>query len=261
MVALTYLQFDVLFLLVPVALLAVHRYQLDQVAGPSVRLGVPLLVVVALLYTTPWDSYLIDRGVWWYGDVASVQAWLWGVPAEELAFVCLQATMTGLWFGALRDDADWTTAPTRRQRVVGVAAGGAVAGAGAWLLGVPGGYYLAAILLWAAPVLALQWGFGWPVLWHHRRTVAVGVLLPTAYLATVDAFAIASGLWVLSTVHTTGILIGGYLPVEEVTFFLVTNLFVVQGLILLRWLIERVDASAVPRPDQSDSADFASRSR
>jgi hypothetical protein len=29
------------------------------------------------------------------------------------------------------------------------------------------------------------------------------------------------------------------LPVEEATFFLVTNLFVVQGLVLFQWVLDR----------------------
>jgi lycopene cyclase domain-containing protein len=49
--------------------------------------------------------------------------------------------------------------------------------------------------------------------------------------------ALSVGLWRLSGRYTTGLAVAG-LPVEEGAFFLVTNLFVVQGLVLLWWLLE-----------------------
>nr|WP_231751592.1 lycopene cyclase domain-containing protein [Halogeometricum sp. CBA1124] len=116
----------------------------------------------------------------------------------------------------------------RRRRVVGGV-----------LLALGGGtYYLGAILAWAAPVLALQWGFGWPYLWAVRRTFALAVAVPTLYFWVADWFAIWLDIWYISPAHTTGVSLLG-LPVEEATFFLVTNLFVVQGLLLFLWVVDR----------------------
>jgi hypothetical protein len=42
----------------------------------------------------------------------------------------------------------------------------------------------------------------------------------------------------ISDRYTTGLGLPG-LPVEEMTFFLTTNLFVVQGLVLLPWVVRR----------------------
>ncbi len=53
-----------------------------------------------------------------------------------------------------------------------------------------------------------------------------------------DWVAIRAGVWSLSARYTTGVELAG-LPVEEALFFLVTNAFVVQGLVLLEWVIER----------------------
>ncbi|MEJ2288134.1 MAG: lycopene cyclase domain-containing protein [Deinococcales bacterium] len=62
----TYLQVHLLFVVPPLlALLAAHR--LVPAAAPR-RLGVALaaMVGIALVYTTPWDNYLVARGVWSY---------------------------------------------------------------------------------------------------------------------------------------------------------------------------------------------------
>jgi lycopene cyclase domain-containing protein len=87
-------------------------------------------------------------------------------------------------------------------------------------------------------VLAVQWVVGWPYLWARRRTVALGVAVPTAYLSGVDAVAIHEGVWRLAPEYTTGLAPGG-LPVEEATFFGLTTLFVVQGLVLYPWVVRR----------------------
>jgi lycopene cyclase domain-containing protein len=42
--------------------------------------------------------------------------------------------------------------------------------------------------------------------------------------------AIGFGTWTISPVYTTGLIIGGRLPVEEAVFFLLTNVLVVFGL-------------------------------
>ena len=44
----------------------------------------------------------------------------------------------------------------------------------------------------------------------------------------------------LSGRYTTGLVVPGLgLPVEEALFFLLTNLFVVQGLVLWEWVVRR----------------------
>jgi hypothetical protein len=72
----------------------------------------------------------------------------------------------------------------------------------------------------------------------------VGTLVPTLYLCVTDRIAIEYGIWILSEQYTTGIFVAG-LPVEEAAFFFVTNLFVVQGLVLYRLVTARWGVDAV----------------
>lgn len=91
--------------------------------------------------------------------------------------------------------------------------------------------YLALELLWALPVLALQLAVGHPELWRRRRAWLLATLIPTLYLCVADRVALGNGIWQIAPGRSTGVAIWG-LPVEEAVFFLVTNLMVVQALIL-----------------------------
>lgn len=50
---------------------------------------------MAVLYTIPWDSFIIRRGVWTYEKDSVVGTFL-EIPYEELSFFCIQTTMTSL---------------------------------------------------------------------------------------------------------------------------------------------------------------------
>jgi len=232
---LTYAQFLAVFVAPVVVALAVDRARRREPLARTAGVGV--LLVLALAYTTPWDNYLVARGVWWYGDGAVV-ARLWRAPVEEYAFIALQTVATGLWVQRLAGTPDADFLPSRRHAAVGLLAGAAVAAVGVAFLARDATFYLGAVLAWAGPVLALQWAVGWRYLWARRRRFALAVVAPTLYLASVDRIAIEAGVWTLSTRYTTGIGVLG-LPVEEGAFFLATNLFVAQGLLLYDWVVAR----------------------
>lgn len=240
MIQFTYAQFHALFLLPP--LVALSTVTLWTRRQRSIVRAVPLAAItaVALVYTTPWDNYLIARGVWRYAD-GSVSAVVWRAPVEEYAFVLIQPLLGALWLHLLSQRFD---PPTReiglawRDRALGALAGLPIGVAGVLLLRAESTFYLGAILAWAAPVLALQWAVGWRYLLARWRLCLVAIAVPTLYLSTADRIAIESGLWQLASQYTTGLTVGG-LPIEEGVFFLLTATFVVQGLVLYPWVIER----------------------
>jgi len=93
--------------------------------------------------------------------------------------------------------------------------------------------YLGSELIWAMPVLILQWAVGRASLWNRRRLLMVSVLLPTIYLAAADSVAIANGIWFFHAARITNVRVGN-VPIEEILFFLLTNSMVVQSIILVR---------------------------
>lgn len=231
----SYATFHLLFLLPPIALLwATLPKSLSSLGGWRAQWGIPLVTVVAFTYTTPWDNYLVAREVWWYGP-DRVLATIGYVPIEEYTFFILQPILTGLvTFQYL---ARWVS-PQHRRSSVGVWMGAILFG-GLSLLGMalllaegPSGRYLGLILAWACPILTGMWIYDGETLWAFRELLLYTIGLPTVYLWVADATAIASEIWTISDHFTLGVAPFG-LPVEEATFFLMTNCLVVKGLLLL----------------------------
>ncbi len=88
-------------------------------------------------------------------------------------------------------------------------------------------------MVWFLPPILLQLGFGADILWHHRRLVSVALVPPTLYLWLVDGLAIRSGTWTINPQDTVGLDLFGVLPIEEATFFLVTNVLISFGIVLM----------------------------
>lgn len=243
---LTYLQFHLLFLAPPLLVLAVAARRSRPMPVPTARIrgydgravGTALMALIAFAYTTPWDGYLVSVGVWGYGD-GTVLLRAGGVPLGEYLFFLAQPVLTALWLYRLPLDVG-ALEIRPAQRALGVGLGGLVSLSGWWFASADSGFYLGMLLAWAGPVLALQWGFGWTYLAERWRTVLVGAGVPTCYLWVVDRFAIENGIWVLAERYTSGLVLPGLgLPIEEALFFLLTNLFVVQGLVLWEWVVRR----------------------
>ena len=235
----TYLGFHLLFVVPPVlALGALAYFRPVATWGRVPFFGLGVILVLAVVYTTPWDNLLIEQGVWWYGDGVTALH-IWAAPIGEYLFFVLQPILTALWLYNLEIPTDGDLGLSRGTRLVGLLAGLGVGAVGVGLLFAgPSTLYLGAILAWAGPILAVQWMFGWPHLVRAKRAVALGIGVPTLYLWVLDWYAISNGLWTISLTYTVGIAPFG-LPIEEALFFLVTNVFIVQGLVLYLWLVEQ----------------------
>lgn len=132
----SYLQFHLLFVLPPIAVLFLALKRPLSAVGHFAWLGLPLMSLVALVYTTPWDIHLISRGIWHYGEGRMI-ATVAGVPVEEFAFFALQPLLTGLWLYNLlrREDVPSLDARNVPARWGGTVIYGAAGIAGAMLLG------------------------------------------------------------------------------------------------------------------------------
>jgi len=235
----TYLQFHLVFLLPPLLLLAVPVTRTIR-QRPWLGAGLATLVVIAYVWTTPWDNYLVASGVWGYGD-GRVLGTIWYVPVEEYLFFGLQTLLTGGVTLLFLRRADLLAPPPPRERATGRTVGlwvlaGAVSGA--LTLAAPT-RYLGLILVWIVPPLAVQWWYGGRWLADRLRVLWPAIALPTIYLWVADGYAIADGIWSISARYTTGITFGP-LPLEEAVFFLVVNVVVVQGLVLFASVREEV---------------------
>jgi lycopene cyclase domain-containing protein len=231
---LSYLEFHLLFIIPPILILfVVGRMPTRRVEW----VGITLMAILAVVYTTPWDNYLIARGVWWYGE-GDTWRHLWVAPLGEYLFFVLQSVLTGTWIAVINPICEYEpTDFNRLPRIVGAATWLGVSILGAILTFAGGSdlFYLGATVIWAAPIIALQWGVGGAYLTRQWQPWLIAVVVPSVYLWMVDRIAIGLGVWTISRTYSTGIDILG-LPLEEAVFFVCTNLLIVYGLILFKWI-------------------------
>ena len=236
----SYFAFHLIFILPPILVfLWFQQRPLAGIGGLRAQLGIPLLALVAFIYTTPWDNYLVWHEIWGYGRDRVVGT-IGYVPIEEYLFFILQCVLTGLWLYWLlgsEPHPDSLESPESPQgwRIALSTLGISISAIGFVMLRSPSTLYLGLVLAWAVPVLTLQWAVGADVLWKMRRIWLISTVVPTVYLWIADRVAIADGIWHISEIYTTGLQLLG-LPIEEATFFLVTNLLVTQGLLLFLFL-------------------------
>ncbi|GAB2662015.1 lycopene cyclase domain-containing protein [Nocardia goodfellowii] len=209
--------------------------------GTTLRIGavtLGVLVVVAVGWTTPWDSWIIRQGVWSYPP-NSVTGTVFRVPFEELGFMAAQVLIVGIWTLTLiahrvagyHPDGPWpwASAPLNRLGATSlwtalVIVGFVLAVSFEHLL-----YFGSSLVLTGIP-LALQRAVGADVL-RRFRLLRLCALAPVAFFVVADRVAIDAGAWSISSRYTTGWEVGG-LPVEEIAFFTLTSLLVIDGLVL-----------------------------
>jgi lycopene cyclase domain-containing protein len=217
----------------------------DRLHGLPAWLVLIAHVIVALIYTTPWDNYLVATRVWWYDPQLVTGITIGWVPIEEYTFFVLQTLLTGLWllWLARRLTSPKDAPPRPRLRWVSASVTSLVwlASAVGLLSGWKPGVYLTIQLTWALPPIIFQLAFGADILWRYRGLVLLALVPATLYLSAVDAVAIDAGTWTIDPAQSLEIYLGGVLPLEEFTFFLVTNTLVAFGmtLVLARESLER----------------------
>ena len=121
-------------------------------------------VQVAVISTTPWDSYLISSRIWSYPPNAIVGPTFFKIPAEELFFFVVQTYITSLLYLFLskpilhpiylRSDAK----RLRIWRSFGTIVGLSLIISGLLMIQDRGRWlYMGLILVWAMPFVLLLW--------------------------------------------------------------------------------------------------------
>jgi lycopene cyclase domain-containing protein len=249
----TYFGFLLRFLLIPILIFLIITYW-DNRNNKSIRgsqngrtiwIGMGVHILLAIIYTTPWDNYLVATGVWYYNPKLVTGLVIGYVPVEEYTFFVLETILCGLWwwFLARRFTLSPTAAPSGRGEFAPkktliylstcVLALLWLAFTCLFFFGTANWMYLSIILLWALPPIFVQLLFGADILWHYRKLVLRAIIAPAMYLSLMDIVALRETTWSVSPSQTTGILFFGILPLEEVVFFFVTNTLITFGMTLL----------------------------
>lgn len=243
----TYFGFLLRFLVIPILVFLVVTYWDNKKnrhipgfrSGHAVWMAIGIHILLAVLYTTPWDNYLVATGVWYYNPKLVTGLVIGYVPIEEYTFFVLETILAGLWwwFLARRVSALASSRFTSNKLPVYLST---CLLAILWLLstylfffGVARWTYLSIILFWALPPIFIQLLFGADILWHYRKLVFWSIAVPGLYLSLMDIVALADTTWSISPSQTTGVLFAGILPLEEVLFFFITNILLTFGMTLL----------------------------
>ena len=206
--------------------------------GRAVWVGIAVHVLLAVIYTTPWDNYLVATGVWYYNPELVTGVVIGYVPIEEYTFFVVETILSGLWwwFLARRLSPPSSEFKPNKSIVYGSSAVLVVL----WIIftylfffGDVKWTYLSIILFWALPAILPQLLFGADILWHYRKLVFWAIFVPGTYLSLMDIVALTDTTWSISPSQTTGILFLGILPLEEVLFFFITNVLITFGMTLL----------------------------
>ncbi|KAL8706939.1 MAG: hypothetical protein Q9201_000100 [Fulgogasparrea decipioides] len=215
---------------------------------------------IAVVSTTPWDSYLIRRRIWTYPPNAIVGPTLFQIPAEEIFFFIVQTYNTSLLYlfaskptfhpiylcgEKLLHDARGVR--LWRWLVALLLAVSIVAGAGLILSGGQG-LYMGLIIVWAGPFILMLWTLSYQFIINLPLiNTLFPILLPTVYFWIVDTLALRRGTWVIESGTKLGWHLWDGLEIElafsrsgyrseltnyrEAFFFLVTNILIVFGLV------------------------------
>lgn len=246
----TYFGFLAIFLGLPILVLSLWTildFRRDYWMPSALNSWQPWVVLIALclvafVYTTPWDNYLVATGVWWY-DIDLVSGIVFGyVPIEEYTFFLVQPIMTGLlillFMRYIKHDDQ--PADSNRMRIIGTLIPGILWSIGSVLLLLSllssdwkPFTYIGLEVSWAFIPIMIQMAFGADIIWRHRRAVLITIIVSTLYLSLADSLAIQAGTWTIDPQQSLNIFLGGVLPIEEFVFFLLTNTLVVFGITLI----------------------------
>jgi putative membrane protein len=197
-----------------------------------------ILTIIALLYTTPWDNFLVANKIWYYDTNKVIGILIGYVPIEEYTFFVLQTFLVSVFTFTFSRTLYLNSTDERERKDIRVISTFFlfliwITAILSYISQINALVYMNLILIWALPPIILQLMYGADILWEKKLPLISFILISTAYLSIVDALAISANIWTISLKTSTGILIGGILPIEEMVFFLVTNVLIIFGLTLI----------------------------
>lgn len=191
--------------------------------------------VLAVIYTMPWDNYLVYCGAWSYPD-DRVWAHIGYVPVEEYMFFVVQTIIIMLWtvlctrwsMPCLNFNYHKTSYELIRWIPISVFAAATVVGYRIAELGQPT-FYMGYLLCWVCPVIMFLWYGAGNYLVKNTLPSCVAIVVPSIYLCWIDKVALNDGVWHIEETITLNVFIVHGLPIEEVLFFFLVNTLIVLG--------------------------------
>ncbi|XP_027845625.2 uncharacterized protein LOC114125977 [Aphis gossypii] len=194
---------------------------------------ISFISIIAFVYTTPWDNYIIYNKGWSYPSEKVLGVFGY-VPIEEYMFFITQTVLTSLWAllcvrwstPCLNFNYDKHSYQLIRWIPIAFLAIATVVG---YIITIPGQptFYLGCILWWVSPVVMFLWYGAGNFFVKKIIPCSFAVLVPTLYLCWVDQFALKENIWHINEKTMLNIFVAEDLPFEEAFFFFISNVIIV----------------------------------
>lgn len=221
----TYIEFLLIFTVIPIIiLLFLLRKNLD-----AVYLKWLLVVsVIAFTATSGWDNYAVYSGIWHFPEDKTLSIKLFYVPVEEYMFFFLQTFTTGLvqfifikkYFNGSQKYFSFLLAAVLIFQTNEITK-----------LPFDNFNYLFHLFSWGGFFILIQIIAGRKKIPKYISAIIIPSVIMTIYFSIADSISIGQGIWDFDPLQTTGIRIFN-IPLEEILFFLVTNILITEAMIL-----------------------------
>lgn len=221
----TYIEFLLIFTVIPIIiLLFLLRKDLD-----AVYLKWLIVVsVIAFAATSGWDNYAVYSGIWHFPEDKTLGIKLFYVPVEEYMFFFLQTFTTGLvqfifikkYFNGSQKYFSFLLGAVLIFRTNEITK-----------LPFDNFNYLFHLFSWGGFFILIQIIAGRKKIPKYISAIIIPSVIMTVYFSIADSISIGQGIWDFDSLQTTGIRIFN-IPLEEILFFLVTNILITEAMIL-----------------------------
>ncbi|KAK6831600.1 Bifunctional lycopene cyclase/phytoene synthase [Aspergillus parasiticus] len=216
------------------------------------------LVIISLVATTPWDSYLVRHRIWTYAPSGVIGWTLYDIPLEEVFFFIIQTYNTSLVYLILTRRLVlpmYLGTVARKETLIGASILLLLIFVGLIALCFGGHLtYFGLIITWAGPFLLIQWLFSSAfIMALPRLELMASITLPTLFLWTVDTVSINQGTWTVEAPTKLGVQLWIGMDIEEVLFFLITNIMIVFGLVCIDYAIAMATCELAQSPQAVQS--------
>ena len=244
----TYLEYLLLFIVFPsliILILLIGSKGQYPIPKMILIISIVSLSVIAFVYTTPWDNYLVANSIWTYNSSKIIGIIFGYVPFEEYMFFILETVFVSLFFSLfiqlrlieIPEESSIHFSQTKILILLFLSLIWIISLI-TFIMGFNRLLYFNLLVLWAIPPIFLQLFIGWDVISYNKSKIGIIVLVLGSYLSITDAYAINTGIWSISKEFTTGIIFYG-LPLEEMLFFFSTVMLIIFGQLLIRFFSEK----------------------
>ena len=247
----TYLEYLILFIIFPIILAlwylvrSIRTTSQNTIIGPRyIIISLLILSIIAFVYTTPWDNYLVANEIWSYKPNQILGIIIGYVPIEEYSFFVLETILVGLITlivllkFPLNNPETINYGITKEKLILlGYFFVIWVTMLVLFVCDYPSFKYMSLILVWALPPIVLQLLLGWDIIFKNFTKISLLIFLTGIYLSLTDFVAISLDIWEINSDYIINLNIG-VLPFEEILFFFVTTILITFGTILINYFLK-----------------------